>query len=101
MDKRTMTNPSKWIGKKVNPNKWQIPEGYQLCAKTGKMYAETSLWITFAHWFFDRSWLIEKGIMVEDAAWLSEEGYDEIMDVLKREGQWERYIERDYVRYAA
>ena len=95
MTKRTMTNPNKWIGKKVNPNKWAIPEGYELCAKTGKFFAKDDLLITFAHWMFDRSWLIEKNIMVEDADWLCEEGYYQIIDVLKREGQWTRYLERD------
>lgn len=93
--KRTISNPSYYIGKKLNPNKWNIPEGYELCAKTGKFLAVNDLLATFAHWLFDRSWLIEKSIMVEDAQRLSGEGYDEIMDVLKHEGQWTRYIERD------
>ena len=95
MKKHTIKTPSKWIGKKVDTNKWSIPQGYHLCAKTGKLFAEDDLLVTFAHWLFDRSWLVAKGIMVEDADWLSEEGFFEIADVLKREEKWHYYLERD------
>lgn len=92
--KRTIRNPQKFIGKRIDSTKWNIPEGYNLCAFTGKFYAETDLQISFGHHYFDRSWLIEKGIYVEDAAWLSEEGYDKITSVLEKENLLSSYIER-------
>lgn len=92
--KRNINNPEKFIGKKINLNKWNLPEGYNVCEKTRKFYAESDLGVTFAHHTFDRNWLIEKHIYIEDAAWLSAEGYDEIMDVLKREGKYSEYLER-------
>jgi len=94
MNKRNMTNINYYIGKKLDLNKWNIPEGYELCAKTGKFYAISDLCVTFAHWMFDRNWLIEKNIMIEDAAWLSEEGYDQIIEVVKAEGKYDQYCER-------
>jgi hypothetical protein len=98
--KRQIRNPQAWIGKRINLCTWEIPDGYHLCAKTGKLHAEDDLLVTFAHHTFEREWLISKRIYIEDADWLSSEGYDEIMDVLKREGRYEYYIEHAFGRRA-
>ncbi len=92
-EKKAIKNPEKHIGKRVNPNKYVIPEGYVLCAMTGKFYAERDAEISFAHWAFDSKWLRQRHIYIEDADWLSQDGYDRIMDVLKDEGVYDRYSE--------
>lgn len=90
--RRTMHNPAAFIGKRIDPLRWEIPAGYHLCRKTGKLHHEDDLLVTFDHTRFERSFLREHGILVEDAEWLSEEGYDEIMDVLERLGLRDYYI---------
>lgn len=89
--KRTIRNPQKFIGKKLNPGKWNLPESYVLCAKTGKLCKEADAIITFSHWMFNRKFLTANNIYVEDAQWLSEEGYDEIVAVLERTGKYDEY----------
>lgn len=90
-DKQNLINPEHHIGKRLDPNKWNIPDGYVLCRKTGMLVREQDALITFFHWAFDRQWLIEKNIYVEDADWLTLRGYEEIMEVLRREGQLDAY----------
>lgn len=63
-----------------------------LCRKTGKLVREADALVTFRHYIFDRQWLIAKHIYIEDADWLTEEGWNEIVDVLKQEGQYENYL---------
>jgi|SRR5690606_30535927 hypothetical protein len=84
--KRTIRNPEKWIGKRVDSTKWIIPDGYWKCAMTGKLYREDQLTITFFHWAFTREFRIQHGLTVEDADWLSEEGYDLLMLKLQELG---------------
>lgn len=81
-EKRNMTNPAAFIGKRVDPSRWTIPAGYDRCEMTGKLYPHNQLEHTFRHWVFNRDFLAENGIYVEDAAWLSAEGYDLIMTKL-------------------
>lgn len=73
-------------GKRINLNKWHLPEEYELCELTGKMLPMSELEISFPHHLFDRDMLIENGIYVEDAAWLSEEGYGIILTTLENIG---------------
>lgn len=91
--KLTMHNPHQFVGKRIDPNRWEIPPNYARCAMTGKLHPIDALVITFRHHIFQWDWLVAHGIAIEDAAWLSNEGYDQIMDVLKREGRYEEYIE--------
>ena len=91
--KRTMKNPSKWEGKKISRAKWTIPEGYQVCAWTGKLYREEKLMITFSDWRLSNEFLAENHIAVCDADWLSDEGFREIMDILKAAGMYDNYVE--------
>lgn len=80
-------------GKRIDPNKWKLPEGFKTCAMTGKLHPECALECSFSHWAFERSFLIEHGICIEDADWLSEEGYDLIMAKLESLGLLSQYRE--------
>lgn len=85
--KRTMHHPESFTGKRIDSTKWIIPAGYERCEMTGKLFAERDLLdYSFAHYFFDRDFLIENRIYCEAAAWLSEEGYYLIIDTLDRLG---------------
>jgi hypothetical protein len=95
--KRTIRNPEKWIGKRINTVKWNIPCGYEICRQTGKLYPESQLLSSFNHHLFERPWLRANGIFVEDADWLSDDGYDEIVSVLEKAGVWDQYIEGEYI----
>jgi hypothetical protein len=70
-------------GKRVDSNKWIIPDWHAKCAVTGKMYPEDAFAISFPHHAFTREQLNDLGGWgvgwVEDADWLSEEGYDILM----------------------
>lgn len=93
--KRTLRNPAAWLGKRIDLDKWTLPKRiYVLCRKTGKLMREDDS-VTFAHTLFSTDWLIRRGIYIEDADWLSEEGLFEIYDVLKREGVYDEYVKRD------
>lgn len=81
--KRTIHNPVAFVGKKLDTTKWNMPEGWNVCAKTGKFMNENDLCNTFSHYLYEKAFLISNNIYVEDAAWLSDEGYDEIMMVLE------------------
>lgn len=72
---------------------WNIPDGYAICAMTGKFDRFENLSVTFPHHLFDRDFLKANGIYVEDADWLSAEGYDEIIDVLDRLGMLGAFYE--------
>ena len=91
--KHYMSNPAAFVGRRVDPNAWHIPDGYALCRKTWKLQREKDLLRTFAHHLFPREFLLQHGIYIEDADWLSNEGYDEIMDVLCRLGLYDAYVE--------
>lgn len=73
-------------GKRVDLNKWHLPEGYWTCELTGKLYPEAQLECSFPHYLFDRDMLVANRIYVEDAAWLSNEGYEIILTKLKNIG---------------
>ena len=47
---------------------------------------EDNLTASFFHCAFDRDFLIEHNIYIEDADWLSSDGYDEIMTTLENLG---------------
>jgi hypothetical protein len=83
---RQMRNPEKFEGKKVTVGKWIIPDGWAVCAMTGELYREADCLISFPHYRFDRQFLLDNDIYVEDAEWLSEKGYYQIVDVLERLG---------------
>jgi len=76
--KRTMHNPAKFVGKRIDITKWNSIdpwEDYVICRWTGKlMHADNT--VSFNHYAFDRDFLTKHGLMVECAEWLSEEGYD-------------------------
>jgi hypothetical protein len=91
--KRQMHNIAAFVGKRIDANRWAIPEGYRLCAKTWKLHPESRLERSFAHWVFPREFLLQHGIYVEDADWLSDEGHDEIMSVLECLGLRDAYNE--------
>lgn len=91
--RRQMHNPEAFVGKVVDTTKWDVPDGYAICACTGKLFPESQLLITFDHLAFDRQFRIEHGLTVEDADWLSEEGYFELMDILQRLGLEDAYHE--------
>lgn len=90
-ERRTMHNPAAFVGKHVDSTKWIIPAGYERCAMTGKLHAEADLERTFFHYAFPKAFLVANGIYVEDAAWLSDEGYDLIEATLDRLGLLEAY----------
>ena len=89
--KRTMRNPEAFVGKMIDSTKWNIPEGYERCELTGKLYREDDMTVSFPHYFFDKAFLREHRIYVEDAAWLSDEGYDIIMATLEKLGMMDFY----------
>lgn len=80
--KRTMRNPEAFIGKAVDTRKWNIPgldDRYAICRYTGKLFDCWNTGATFNHHAFNRDWLINNGLYVEDAEWLSDEGFDQMM----------------------
>lgn len=81
--KRQIRNVNAFVGKLIDFSKWVVPAGYSCCEMTGKLFAEKDA-VSFQHWMFNRDFLKANGIYVEDAAWLSPEGYDAIMDTLDR-----------------
>jgi len=89
--KRTIHNPAAFIGKRIDSTKWVIPSGFERCEITGKLLPVSDLEITFQHYLFDKSFLIANHIYCEDAAWLSEEGYDFIINTLDRLGVYDAY----------
>lgn len=102
--KRNMLNPDAFVGKRIDMyTAWNIPDGYAVCAMTGKFDRCENLSVTFPHYLFDKTFLKTHGIYVEDADWLSAEGYDEIIDVLDRLGMLSTYLdalehEREIIR---
>jgi len=80
--KRTIHTIGAFVGKQIDPTKWEIPSGYERCEITGKLHPESELEITFQHYLFDKAFLTANGIYCEDAAWLSAEGFDHILGVL-------------------
>lgn len=93
--KKTIRQPEKFVGMRVDTNKWVIPAGYVLCAKTHKLVAEKNALITFNHHLFSRAFFARVGWYVEDADWLTEEGWSEIQRDLEAAGLWDGYIEAD------
>lgn len=91
--KRIIRTVDAFIGKRVSAVHWVIPAGYATCAITGKLFPESELEITFQHYLFDKAFLTSNGIYCEDAAWLSAEGFDIIIDTLDRLGVLAAYKE--------
>lgn len=89
--KRTIRNPEAFIGKRIDTTKWELPYGYDVCRMTGKFMAEDDLCVTFNHYAFEKSFLVANSIYIEDAEWLSEEGYDLIMAKLEQLGFYDAY----------
>lgn len=91
--KRTMRHPERFVGKRVDSTRWLIPDGYVQCAFTGKLCREDDALVTFDHWAFSREERLAMRIWhVEDASWLSEEGYDAILAVLETHGKLDYYL---------
>lgn len=78
-------------GKRVNRDKWQLPDGFAVCAVTDKMLPESELLVTFqdGHLTAERWALV--GPRIEDADWLSEEGYGLLMDRVGAAGLMDVY----------
>ena len=91
--KRYIRTPEYFEGKRMNPNKWIIPQGWNLCEQSDRLYREEDLLLTFFDWVFPCQWLRDRNIYVEDASWLSQAGYDEIVDILVSEEKFDYYIE--------
>ena len=89
--KRTIHSIGAFTGKRIDPTKWTIPTGYERCEITGKLLPESELEITFQHYLFDKAFLTVNGIYCEDAAWLSQEGFDHILGTLDRLGVYDAY----------
>lgn len=90
--KRHLRHPEKWIGCRIDTTKWIVPDGYVLCDHTGKLYPEEQALLTFAHWVFERDELRTMGIHTEDASWLSEDGYYQILDILDVHNRLDYYL---------
>lgn len=77
--KRTMRNPEKFVGKRIDRTKWILPEDFDLeyavCAYTGQVFRQRE-GDSFPDFLFERSWLKANGLCVEAAEWLSAEGYE-------------------------
>lgn len=91
--KRTIHSIGAFVGKRIDPTKWAIPSGFERCEITGKLLPESELEITFQHYLFDKAFLSANGIYCEDAAWLSAEGFDRIIDTLHQTGVYSAYRE--------
>jgi hypothetical protein len=96
--KRKMHNPAAFVGQRINLTKWQLPRNaeYAICRMTGKLMHMDDLGVTFWHQAFERSFLSKHGIMIEDADWLSEEGYEAIMNKLVSLGELDTYLRHCY-----
>ena len=84
--KRTIQNPEYFEGKIIDTTKWIMPPGWNVCAKTGKFMNEDNLCNTFSHYLYEKTFLIDNGIYIENANWLSDEGYEEIIITLETIG---------------
>jgi hypothetical protein len=90
--KRVMRNPEKWIGKRVNGLTWAVPDGFVKCAITHKLCRENDAFIScYVRFFIERAVLSANGIYVEEADWLSEEGYSIVLDTVERLGLSDQY----------
>lgn len=98
---RVMQHPEKWIGKRVDGIKWAIPDGFVKCAITNKLYRERDAYLScYVRFFIDRSVLSVNGIYVEEADWLSEEGYHIVLDTIERLGLSHLYNHSTDLLYA-
>lgn len=86
MNKRTMHNPEYFEGKRISVGKWNLPDGWDVCAYTGRLHRWDDLMVTFPHTRFDRQWLLDHNLYVEDAEWLSVEGWDQMVAKLEALG---------------
>lgn len=99
--KRVMRNPDKWVGKRVDGVLWDIPEGYVRCAITHKLCREQDAYIScYVRFFVDRTILSANGIYVEEADWLSEEGYCIVLDTVERLGLSGLYNQEKEARFS-
>ena len=90
---RVMHNPDAFVGKVVDGVFWAVPEGYVKCAITGKLHKEEDAYIScYVRFAFSREFLSSNGIYVEEADWLSEEGYDIVISTLDRLGVLDQYL---------
>lgn len=92
--KRVMRNPERFIGKRINGLIWSEPDGYCRCAITGKFHRQDDAMIScYVRHFIDRKVLSANGIYVEEADWLSQEGYDIVLSTIERLGLSDQYNE--------
>jgi len=83
--KRTIRHPEKWIGKRLDLSKWQLPTDYTTCRWTGEvMHVDAG--VSWPDYLFDWGWLTQVGLNVEGAEYLSERGYDQMVERLNRLG---------------
>lgn len=95
--KRQMRNPQAHVGKVIRSGRWQIPDDYACCAMTGKLHRTANLECTvYVREVFGKQFLLDNGIYVEEADWLSEEGYGQIMDILYRLDLYDFYIKASF-----
>lgn len=94
--KRTMHNPTAFLGKRIDETKWIITDArYQVCRMTYKLFDTAAGDPSFGHYHFEKQFLLDNGIYVEDAEYLSLEGFAQIQQALEDLGLWDQYIEED------
>ena len=88
--KRIIKHPERFEGKRIDPNKWILPPYWHLCRQTSRLYHENDLLVTFSSYRYERLWLRSVGIYADDADWLCEDGYEEILAILEKHNAVDR-----------
>jgi hypothetical protein len=70
-----------YTGKVIDRNKWQLPEWYDVCVVTGKMYHYSAFVVSVDPILYPEI-KAAIGYRVEDADCLSDEGFDIILDAM-------------------
>lgn len=79
--KRTIRHPEKWVGKRIDLNKWQLPEDYTVCRWTGEVM-HVHHGVSWPDFIFDWGWLKAHGLNIDAAEYLSKRGYDQMVQRL-------------------
>ena len=82
--KRNMNNPAAFIGKRIDITKWNIAgldDVYAICSWTGKLF-RTDDGASFYNYPFSSEWLSQHGVNIECAAYLSQEGFEQMLDII-------------------